>query len=194
MEVDMLNDTLIRSLKAMNKPQKHFDGGGLFLFIPQTGSKLWRMAYRYDGKSKLLSFGAYPTVSLKEARERKEDAKRLLSKGIDPGVQKKQLHQDKLAAEHDSFKNIALEWYANQTADLTAKHRMTVMFRLENYLFKSRCLVPCTSPKWKLRTFLPRLSPLSREASWNLPPAPTACRADFSLCNSHGKCEAQYCC
>ncbi|WP_374282354.1 Arm DNA-binding domain-containing protein [Desulfovibrio sp.] len=52
----MLNDTLIRSLKASDKPQKHFDGGGLYLFIPSNGSKLWRMAYRYGGKSKLLSW------------------------------------------------------------------------------------------------------------------------------------------
>ena len=131
----MLNDTYIRNLKAADKPQKHFDGGGLFLFVPKTGSKLWRMAYRFDSKSKLLSFGEYPRVSLKDARERKEDAKRLLSRGIDPGSQKKQLREAKLAAERDSFKNIALEWHASQTADFTAKHRNTVMFRLETYLF-----------------------------------------------------------
>ena len=78
-----LTDTHIRSLKPDMKPRKYFDGGGLFLFIPTTGSKLWRMAYRFDGKSKLLSFGEYPTVSLKDARERREDAKRMLSRGID---------------------------------------------------------------------------------------------------------------
>jgi len=133
----MLNDTLIKSLKAADTPQKHFDGGGLFLFIPKTGSKLWRLAYRFDGKSKLLSFGEYPTVSLKDARERREDAKRLLARGVDPGLQKKQLRQAKLAAERDSFKNIALAWHASQTTDFTAKHRNTVMFRLGTYLFPS---------------------------------------------------------
>ena len=76
-----LTDTHIRSLKPDLRPRKYFDGGGLFLFIPTTGSKLWRMAYRFDGKSKLLSFGEYPTVSLKDARERREDTKRMLSRG-----------------------------------------------------------------------------------------------------------------
>ena len=63
-----LTDTHIRGLKPEAKPRKYFDGGGLFLYVPINGSKLWRMAYRYEGKSKLLSFGDYPTVSLKDAR------------------------------------------------------------------------------------------------------------------------------
>ena len=60
-----LTDTHIRSLKPDSKPRKYFDGGGLFLYVPTSGSKLWRMAYRYNGKSKVLSFGEYPTVSLR---------------------------------------------------------------------------------------------------------------------------------
>ena len=63
-----LTDTHIRSLKPDVKPRKYFDGGGLFLLVPAIGNKLWRMAYRFDGKSKLLSFGEYPTVSLKDAQ------------------------------------------------------------------------------------------------------------------------------
>jgi len=131
----MLTDTHIRNLKVSDKPQKHFDGSGLFLFIPTSGNKLWRMAYRFEGKSKLLSFGEYPTVSLKDARERREDAKRLLAKDIDPGLQKKQLRAAKISEERDTFRNIALEWHAGQTVDFTDKHRVTVMFRLETYLF-----------------------------------------------------------
>jgi hypothetical protein len=57
----MLNDILIKSLNPLETPKKYFDGGGLFLFVPVNGSKLWRMAYRFDKKSKLLSFGEYPT-------------------------------------------------------------------------------------------------------------------------------------
>ena len=131
----MLNDTLIRSLKATDKPQKHFDGGGLHLFIPTTGSKLWRMAYRFDGKSKLLSFGEYPTVSLKDARERREDAKRLLAKGIDPGKEKREQREAQISESRDTFKNIAMEWHGSQTVDFTEKHRQTMLFRLETYLF-----------------------------------------------------------
>ena len=98
-----LTDTHIRSLKPDLRPRKYFDGGGLFLFIPTSGSKLWRMAYRFDGKSKLLSFGEYPTVSLKDARERREDAKRMLSRGIDPSDHKRQMRQARATAERDSF-------------------------------------------------------------------------------------------
>ena len=95
-----LTDTHIRSLKPDLRPRKYFDGGGLFLFSPTSGSKLWRMAYRFDGKSKLLSFGEYPTVSLKDARERREDAKRMLSRGIDPSDHKRQMRQ---AEEAEKF-------------------------------------------------------------------------------------------
>ena len=104
-----LTDTHIRSLKPEAKPRKYFDGDGLFLYVPPTGSKLWRMSYRFEGKSKLLSFGGYPAISLKDARARREEAKGLLAKGIDPSAQKKTARQERIAAERDSFENIALE-------------------------------------------------------------------------------------
>jgi len=117
-----LTDTHIRSLKPDVKPRKYFDGGGLFLFVPTNGSKLWRMAYRFDGKSKLLSFGEYPTVSLKDARERREEAKRMLSKGIDPSDHKRQIRQARAIAERDSFQNIAREWHETRMAEFSEKH------------------------------------------------------------------------
>jgi integrase len=131
----MLNDTLIKSLKPEDKPKKHFDGGGLFLYIPASGSKLWRMAYRFNKKSKLLSFGEYPLVSLKAARERRDEAKRLLAQGIDPSLRKKELRVAKLAEEANSFQKIALEWHGNNTLNFTAKHRGHIIFRLNTYLF-----------------------------------------------------------
>jgi integrase len=131
----MLNDTLIRSLKPTGKPKKHFDGGGMFLFVTATGSKLWRMVYHFDKKEKLLSFGEYPSVSLKDARERREEAKRLLAQGIDPGAHKKAVIANRIAEQANSFKNIALEWHENQTEQFTARHREQVLFRLNAYLF-----------------------------------------------------------
>jgi integrase len=131
----MLNDTLIRSLKPTGKPKKHFDGGGMFLFVTATGSKLWRMVYHFDKKEKLLSFGEYPTVSLKDARERREDAKRLLAQGIDPGAHKKAIVAKRIAEQANSFKNIALEWHENHTEQFTASHRAHVLHRLNDYLF-----------------------------------------------------------
>ena len=63
-----LSDASVRTARANGKVQKLSDGGGLYLHVTEKGSKLWRMAYRYEGKQKLLSFGAYPAVSLKDAR------------------------------------------------------------------------------------------------------------------------------
>ena len=125
-----LTDTHIRSLKPDLRPRKYFDGGGL-LFIPTSGSKLWRMAYRFDGKSKLQ----YPTVSLKDARERREDAKRMLCRGIDPSGHKRQMRQARAAAERDSFQNIAREWHETRMAEFSEKHQGTVMYRLKTYIF-----------------------------------------------------------
>ena len=68
----MLDDHIIQGLKAADKPKKYADGGGLFLFIPASGKKLWRLAYRFERKAKLLSFGEYPQVSLRAARQRRD--------------------------------------------------------------------------------------------------------------------------
>lgn len=73
-----LTDTAIRKVRPGPGPLKLSDGGGLFLFVSTAGSKLWRMAYRYAGKQKLLSFGAYPAVTLAAARKRRDHAKELL--------------------------------------------------------------------------------------------------------------------
>ena len=67
----MLTDTQIRNLKPAEKAKKYADGGGLYLYVAKTGSKLWRMAYRFNDKEKLLSFGEYPIVSLKDARTKR---------------------------------------------------------------------------------------------------------------------------
>lgn len=130
-----LTDTHIRNIKYAGKPKKYFDGGGLFLFVTATGSKLWRMAYRFEQKEKLLSFGEYPTVSLKDARERREEAKKKLANGIDPAEHKKSVKAAQLAEINDTFRNIALEWHETRTAEFSDKHRGTIMFRLETYLF-----------------------------------------------------------
>ena len=81
--INKLTDLTIKSLK----PGKHFDGSGLFLLVTPH-SKLWRLKYRFAGKEKLLALGKYPMVSLKEARNLRDDAKRQIAKGIDPAAQK----------------------------------------------------------------------------------------------------------
>ena len=130
-----LTDTHIKGVKCTGKSKKYFDGGGLFLFVSTTGSKLWRMAYRFEKREKLLSFGEYPAVSLKQARERREEAKKMLAEGVDPGEHKKSAKAAILSETQDTFHNIALEWHETRTAEFSGKHRGTIMFRLETYLF-----------------------------------------------------------
>ncbi|MDH6231039.1 integrase [Mesorhizobium soli] len=105
-----LTDTAVRNLKPANTTKKYSDGGGLHLVVNPTGSKLWRMAYRYDGKQKLLSFGAYPAVSLADARKRREDAKKHLAAGNDPGHQVKVERRAKQLSNATTFGAIADEF------------------------------------------------------------------------------------
>ena len=80
-----LTDTAIRNAKPGTKPAKLFDECGLFLIVTPAGGKWWGLKYRYDNKEKLLSLGVYPDVVLRDARERRDAACKLLANGIDPG-------------------------------------------------------------------------------------------------------------
>src|ERR1039458_8806446 len=84
----MLNDTRVRNAKGGHRPIKLSDSGGLYLLLTPNGSKLWRLAYRFGGKQKTLALGIYPTITLKQARERRDAAKRLLADKIDPSIQR----------------------------------------------------------------------------------------------------------
>lgn len=100
-----LSDLKCRTARAAAKLQKFSDGGGLQLWVQPNGGRLWRLAYRFGGKQKLLALGAYPTISLADARQRREDAKRLLASGIDPAGAKK---QEQVPAE--TFRVVAAEY------------------------------------------------------------------------------------
>lgn len=105
-----LSDTQLRALKRIERPAKLSDGGGLHVLVTPQGSKLWRLAYRFDGKQKLLALGAYPAVSLAEARARRDGAKRLLATGIDPSVQARQEKLARKAANAITFEAVAAEF------------------------------------------------------------------------------------
>lgn len=109
-----LTDTMLRKLKSDGTPTKLADSEGLYLYLSATGGKLWRMDYRFDGKRKTLSFGAYPTVSLKDARGKRDQAKELLAKDIDPGAHKKaaKAEAEAIAKEQAlTFAVVAQEWF-----------------------------------------------------------------------------------
>jgi len=94
----MLTDTACRNLKPSATPYKKSDGGGLRLFVKPNGSKLWQLAYRFAGKEKTLAIGPYPVVTLAAARETRDEAKRALSRNIDPGVLKQEAKRQRAAA------------------------------------------------------------------------------------------------
>ena len=131
----MLNDTAIRNLKPQDKPKKYADGGGLFLYVSASGAKLWRMTYRFNMKSKLLSFGAYPVVSLKDAREKRDAAKKLLADGIDPSRHKREAKKAALIAEASTFERVVLEWHETQTIHNSEKDRARKLYTLSHFLF-----------------------------------------------------------
>jgi integrase len=110
-DTNMLKDVAVRKAKPSAKPRKLSDGGGLHVLIQPTGGKLWRLAYRFAGKQKTLALGVYPIVSLEEARRRRDEAKKLLARSIDPSVQRK---ADKQAGKDSSFQAVAQELVAKQ--------------------------------------------------------------------------------
>jgi integrase len=106
-----LTDAKCRNEKPARTLKKLSDGGGLQLWLQPTGGRLWRLAYRFDGKQKLLSLGSYPAVSLVAARQSRDDAKRLLASGIDPSQAKKEAKALKKETA-DTFRVIAEEYVA----------------------------------------------------------------------------------
>ncbi|WP_109125919.1 tyrosine-type recombinase/integrase [Dyella sp. C11] len=135
-----ITDVALRKAKAQDKPYKIATGNGLYLLVNPIGSKLWRWKYRVAGKEKLLALGPYPAVSLLDARQRCEDARRLLALGQDPGALRKTEKAAKVQAEAvaaETFERVARDWMAaretkGDTAETTAaKDR----WRLESYLF-----------------------------------------------------------
>jgi integrase len=145
-----LSDTQVRTAKPQAKEYKLSDGGGLYLLLTPSGGKLWNMKYRFSGKEKRLSFGAYPALSLADARQRRENAKKLLANGIDPGEMKKSLKQAKADLDENSFEIVAREWVTKFSGQWSQVHTTTIMDRLEKDVFPymgARPIADITSPE-----------------------------------------------
>ena len=104
---------------------KRSDGGGLHLLVSPTGGKLWRWAYRFDGKQKTLAFGAYPAVSLADARQKRESAKKLLASGVDPAQQARIDKLNRRAASANTFDAVADEFLAKTEREDKAEATLT---------------------------------------------------------------------
>jgi integrase len=106
-----LTDTSIRTAKPKERLYRLTDANGLCLEVTPTGSKLWRYRYRFDGKAKMLSLGTYPAVTLQKARQKRDEARQLLTEGKDPTEQKKAAKQAQ-RVDGVTFETLAREWYA----------------------------------------------------------------------------------
>ncbi len=126
-----LTEVRIRAAKPSEKPYKIFDGGGLYLLVTPEGGRWWRLKYRYGGRERGISLGVYPDVSLKAARERRDEARRLLASGVDPSAHRK---AERAAAAH-RFDVLAREWLALQEKKLAPATYAKAKWLLESYLF-----------------------------------------------------------
>jgi integrase len=131
----MLTDAAVRAAKPTKKPYKLTDYAGLYLHVTPGGSKLWRMRYEYGRKEKLLSLGPYPDVTLADARDQRDAAKRLLRDGRDPSVEKKLQLSRQQEAGANSFEAIARDWHARKLPTWTERHAKDVLDSLEGSVF-----------------------------------------------------------
>ena len=125
-----LTDTAIRNAKPGEKPYKLSDGDGLYLLVNAVG-KYWRFNYRFAGQQKTLAFGVYPDLTLKAAREKLAEARRLLANDIDPSIAKRVQKAAKREAAANSFEAVAREWFAKYSPTWAISHANKVIARLE---------------------------------------------------------------
>jgi integrase len=130
----MLTDMKCRTSKPKEKNYKLSGIGGLYLLVTEKGHKWWRFRYRFDGKEKLLSFGTYPEISLADARTRRDEARKQLARGIDPGAVRKAQKQTK-TEETETFEVIAREWHIKFTHTWTAGHTTKLLSAMTRDLF-----------------------------------------------------------
>ena len=145
-----LTDTAVRTAKPGEKPSKLFDERGLFLIVTPAGGKWWRLRYRFGGKEKLLSLGTYPDVSLKDARQRREDARKLLANDTDPGENRKVQKAAKVERAANSFEVIAREWFIKHRDTWAKSHADNILARLENDVFPwlgGKAITDITAPE-----------------------------------------------
>ena len=127
----ILSDTRIRAAKPMERPYKLFDERGLYLLVTPTGNRLWRLRYRMGALEKLLALGAYPDVPLKRAREKRDEARKLIADGIDPNARRKA----ERSAQAETFEAVANEWLELHKSSLAPETIPMLGTRLRSFLY-----------------------------------------------------------
>ena len=140
----MLTDVQARKALPRAKDYKLSDSGGLYLFVTKAGFKSWRFKYRYGGKEKRLTFGPYPEVSLSEARQRRDDARRTLRDHRDPMVEVRKQRASAMARGEATFEAVARRWHENQRSRWVPVHASDVIRSLERDVFPALGTLPIT--------------------------------------------------
>lgn len=133
--IQPLSELQVKKAKPREKDYKLADGGGLYLLVTPSGGKLWRCDYRYNKKRRTLAFGAYPSISLADARQRRDGAKKLVANDVDPGEVKKALKAATIAETENSFEVVAREWHTKFSATWSPSHSETTLRRLQSDVF-----------------------------------------------------------
>lgn len=130
-----LCDLDCRQAKALQKAYRLYDTGGLYLDVKPTGTKVWRLRYKYYGKEKLLTIGKYPTVSLLQARIRQAEAKQNIENDIDPAQLKQDEKKAKRFKQTQTFELVAKEWHERNFDIWSVDHAKDILRRLQNNVF-----------------------------------------------------------
>lgn len=130
-----LNARTVDTSKAKDKAYKISDGGGLYLLVNTNGSRYWRLKYRVAGKEKLLALGVYPDISLADARAKRDEAKRTLAAGGDPGEVKQTEKQAKILAVSNSFEALAIEWHEHKRPNWSQGYASDILEYLQKDVF-----------------------------------------------------------
>lgn len=130
-----LSNAKIQTSKPADTPYKLADEKGLFLLVHPNGSKYWRLKYRFNGKEKLLAIGVYPDIGLADAREKRDEARKQIANGADPGMVKQFNKAAARVSAANSFESIAREWYVKFSTTWTEKHGEKIIRRLERDIF-----------------------------------------------------------
>jgi integrase len=145
-----LTDTAIRNARPSLKPAKLSDERGLYLEISPAGGKWWRLKYRFEGKEKRLSLGVYPDVGLKDARDRREAARKLLANGIDPSENRKAQRSARADRAANSLEVVVREWFTKYSNTWSASHTDRIVRLFERDIFPwvgSRPIGEVTAPE-----------------------------------------------
>ena len=149
---NQLTELSIKQAKTKEKQYKLTDGEGMYLRVYPNGSKYWQLQYWFDGKQKILSFGVWPNISLKEARDKRFAAKKLIKEGIDPNDEKKErLEVQSFEREKEklrkisTFQIVAHEWFSRQSTQWTERHSRGVLSSLNMHVYPDLGEMPISS-------------------------------------------------